>query len=157
MIVRQFRLPDADAVTELMVALIEHIRNESKDPYFRWASLETDFLRSNLLKTLDNPDRKIFVVEDQSQVVGFLEAAVIPCFLPFSLVEEIGQIFAAYIDPAHRGCGLVEQLEAAAVSFFSSRGLRYVELHALSRNAIAVHTWTRLGYQTFRVQMRKSI
>jgi ribosomal protein S18 acetylase RimI-like enzyme len=104
-----------------------------------------------------DPTRRIFIAEDRGIAVGFLDAAIVPCFMPFSVVEKVGHIFAAYVEPSHRERGLVEELEAAAAAYFSAHELQFVELHVLSRNEIALRSWSRLGYQTFREQMRRSL
>lgn len=153
--IRNLQADDADSVAKMMVSLVEHIRDESNDPYFDWEQLNEDFLRSAVLETLHAADRQFFIAQAGNRVAGFLEAAVIPCFLPFSRIEKVGQIFAAYIEPEYRGQGLIESLEAEACRFFSSLGIKYSELHVLSKNSIAARTWERLGYVTFREQRRK--
>lgn len=155
--VRNLEAGDADSVAKMMVALIEHIRDESNDPYFAWDELNEDVLRSAVLESLHAAERQIFIAEADNKIAGFLEAAVIPCFLPFSRVEKVGQIFAAYIKPEYRGRGLIELLEADACRLFSSLGIKYSELHVLTENSVAVRTWERLGYATFREQRRKSL
>jgi ribosomal protein S18 acetylase RimI-like enzyme len=155
--VREFRESDTETVAQWMVALVEHIRAETSDPYFRWDTLNAADLRSHVLRAASDPTRQIFIAEDRGLAVGFLDAAILPCFLPFSSVEQVGHIFAAYVEPSYRGRGLVEELEAAAAAFFSTQKLDFVELHVLSRNAIALRTWSRLGYQTFREQMRRRL
>jgi GNAT superfamily N-acetyltransferase len=157
MVIRTFQREDANAVAERMVALLEHIRNESQDPYFIWDKLDPASLRADLLSTLEAADRQIYVAEVEGQLVGFLYAAVVPCFLPFSRVRSVGQIFAAYLDPDQRGKGLIEALEKEARGFFLRHNLAYVELHVLSKNSVGVRSWKRLGYSTFREQMRKPL
>jgi ribosomal protein S18 acetylase RimI-like enzyme len=155
--VREFREPDTETVAQWMVALLEDIRAETSDPYFRWNTLDAAAFRSELARAASDPTRQIFIAEDRGLAVGFLDAAIVRCFLPFSVVEKVGHIFAAYVEPSYRGRGLVEELEAAAAAFFSTQELQFVELHVLSRNSIAARTWSRLGYQTFREQMRRRL
>jgi ribosomal protein S18 acetylase RimI-like enzyme len=155
MIVRPLEPRDIDAVADRMIALVEHIRHETADPYFEWDALEPSPLRAALLAVLDQPSRRVFVAERKGTVVGFLEAAVVPCFLPFSRTVSVGRIFAAWVDPPHRRGGVIDALEEAASAFFRAQGVGWVELHALSANALALRTWRRLGFRTFREQMRK--
>ncbi len=155
--IRNLQPEDANSVAKMMVALIQHIREESRDPYFEWDQLDENFLRSAILESLNTTDRQIFIAEVDNKIAGFLEAAVISCFLPFSRIEKVGQIFATYIEPEYRGKGLIELLESDACSFFASLGVKYSELYVLTENRIAVRTWERLGYIIFREQRRKSL
>ncbi len=51
----------------------------------------------------------------------------------------------------------MKRLEEMITIFFREHNLEYVELNVISNNFIGKKSWNKLGYNTFREQMRKKL
>jgi ribosomal protein S18 acetylase RimI-like enzyme len=91
------------------------------------------------------------------KIIGFIAGEILNCFLPISKVKKVGYISGAYVMPQYRGKNVMKRLEQMLIRFFKSKNLRYAELNVMTMNASGKEIWSRLGYSTFREQMRKTI
>jgi ribosomal protein S18 acetylase RimI-like enzyme len=64
---------------------------------------------------------------------------------------------AAFVLPEYRGNHIMNKLERMLIEFFKSRNLNYIELNVMTKNILGKKIWSKLGYSTFREQMRKGI
>ncbi|RDI47335.1 mycothiol synthase [Nocardia mexicana] len=62
-----------------------------------------------------------------------------------------GEVYVVAIDPAAQGRGLGRLLTLAGLHYLRDRGLREVLLYTEADNTAAVHTYTRLGFETSHV------
>ncbi len=154
---REISKEEIPRVAELYINLIISIKQETKDPYFEINNFSKELLINNLEKYIQNETQKIFVAIENNSIVGFIAGEIIDCFLPFSKVTRIGYISAAYVSVENRNNGIMKKLEKIMADFFKKYKLEYAELNVLSNNFIGKKVWNKLGYNTFREQMRKKI
>ncbi len=155
--VRPMAREDVPQVAQLLAELVAELHMVTADPYLEFDAfpvLETELALEDDLR---QPTACAYVAEAGGAVVGMVLGHLVDCFLPYARVGPVGQLTAAYVQPAYRNQRLLAELEARLVSFFREQDLRYLELHVLSSNWIGKAAWRALGYSTFREQMRKRI
>ncbi len=156
-LVRPMTRDDIPQVAQLMADLVAEMRTVTADPYLEFEAFPALETELSLEDDLRQPTARAFVAEAGGAVVGMILGHLVDCFLPYSRVGPVGQLTAAYVQPAYRGHRLMAELEAELVGFFREQNVRYLELHVLSSNWIGKAAWRALGYSTFREQMRKRI
>ncbi len=157
MIFKELTVQDVYQVADYYRDLANHIQEETDDDYFLDISVSMDSIVEGLFSSLNDDAKMVFVAKDNDKVVGFIAGEIVDCFLPITNVKKVGYISAAYVVPTYRGKGILQELESMIQDFFKQRGLKYIELNVLSQNQIGITSWGRLGYSTFREQMRKEI
>ncbi len=157
MIFKQLTVQHVYQVADYYRDLVNHIQEETDDYYFLDISVSMDTIVEELLSSLNDDAKRVFVAKDKGKVVGFIAGEIVDCFLPITKVKKVGYISAAYVAPIYRGKGILQELESMIQDFFKQRGLKYVELHVLSRNKVGKTSWDKLGYSTFREHMRKEL
>ena len=65
----------------------------------------------------------------------------------------IGEVYVVAIDPAAQGRGLGRALTLAGLHYLQGRSLDDVLLYTEADNTAAVHTYRRLGFETFHVDV----
>lgn len=68
----------------------------------------------------------------------------------------IGEVYVVGIDPAAQGRGLGRLLTLAGLHYLRERGLGEVLLYTEGDNTAAVHTYTRLGFTRFHIDVAYS-
>ncbi len=150
-------IQDVSNILSMYLELINQIKNETADPYFRFEEIHTNNLEEDLKQSIENQERCIYKAQYRDEIIGFIAGEIKDCFLPMSNIKKVGYISAAYIKQPYRKKGIMKQLENKLMEYFSKEGLKYVELHVLSKNRVAKKSWGKMGYHTFRESMRKSI
>lgn len=145
-------------VSQMFEELVAGISKETQDPYFKYDNFDMDLTKSMLESLMDDVNAKVYlVVDEKKQALAFIAAQLQSNLLPFSKVSKVGYIIAAYVKPEYRKQGLMTDLENNLLKFFQKEKVEYVDLNALSKNCLGINCWKKLGYETFRVQMRKKI
>ncbi len=65
--------------------------------------------------------------------------------------EAVGEVYVVAVDPAAQGRGLGRLLTLAGLRHLRDRGLGTVILYTEADNTAAVHTYTRLGFETAHI------
>ncbi|MEU6561278.1 mycothiol synthase [Nocardia nova] len=65
--------------------------------------------------------------------------------------EAVGEVYVVAVDPAAQGRGLGRLLTLAGLHHLRDRGLDTVILYTEADNTAAVHTYTRLGFETAHI------
>lgn len=65
--------------------------------------------------------------------------------------EAVGEVYVVAVDPAAQGRGLGRLLTLAGLHYLRERGLAAVILYTEADNTAAVHTYTRLGFDTAHI------
>lgn len=151
------KLEDIPQVAQLHLEVAQHVKNVSDDPYFNFESSETNVVEEKLKEGFNDPAGRIYVAREGKEVIAFISGHIMPCYLPISLVKKVGYISAAYTSPQYRGQNVMRILDDLMNQFFKENGVEYVELHVMLGNQMAMDAWEKLGYQNFRVHMRRKI
>ena len=67
--------------------------------------------------------------------------------------QPIGEVYVVAIDPSAQGMGLGRALTLAGLHYLQGRSLDEVLLYTEADNTAAVHTYRRLGFDTFHVDV----
>lgn len=155
--IRDMVFVDIKGVAKLFLGLINHIKEETNDDYFKFENLSEEIFTKELKSILTDPLRKIFVAEENEQVIGFISGTIKGNFLKISQITKIGYIDGAFVLDKFRGKGLIKDLEEILSDYFKTNNVEFIELNVLSKNELGKNAWKNLGYSTFREQMRKRI
>lgn len=85
---------------------------------------------------------------DPSHILGFHWTKV---HEPDETSDAVGEVYVVAIDPAAKGRGLGRVLTLAGLHYLRDRGLGAVILYTEADNTAAVHTYTRLGFETAHI------
>ncbi|WP_063011831.1 mycothiol synthase [Nocardia kruczakiae] len=85
---------------------------------------------------------------DPSHILGFHWTKVHD---PDETSDTVGEVYVVAIDPAAQGRGLGRVLTLAGLHYLRDRGLGAVILYTEADNTAAVHTYTRLGFETAHI------
>lgn len=146
-----------DQVAGLYNDFLKDLGELTGDPYFNFKELDFEDRKERLENNYSNNRGLVLVAKDETEVVGFVSCLVADCFLVVSSIKKIGYIEGTYVKPEYRGRGITSRLEQLAVEYLKTEKVDYLELCIISNNEHARKCWEKLGYQTFREQMRKKI
>ena len=144
---REFRWrTDKDAVLNFQGEIYE-----GNFPGFR---MSPEFLRdyeTQIRKADRHPAERIFVLEDDEGLCGFIWVALIT-----TMVEAfVGYVKNVYVAPRRRGQGCGKVLLDAADDWFRRNGCTKASLDASVCNSRAVEVYQAAGYEPVRYRMEK--
>lgn len=67
--------------------------------------------------------------------------------------DELGEVYIVGVDPAAQGRGLGRTLTLAGLHYLADRGLPEVELYVEGDNTAALHTYDRLGFTRYAIDV----
>lgn len=85
----------------------------------------------------------IFVAEDGNRIVAQVGGATHPHN------KHTTMLYAVYVSPAYRGCGLLGQLVDAMAAWSRNSGRHTLELEVVTTNKRAWSAYRRLGFEPF--------
>ena len=134
---------DKTALADLLGLLQEHL--VQANPAL-WRSDLTDCAAraSAVVQLLDADDTRVFVAEDQSQLVGCAVARV--AVRPAGRPRVVGHILWAFVREVWRRQGVGTALVAQMLAFFESKGVEDISLRYVVGNREAERFWRRLGF-----------
>jgi mycothiol synthase len=95
-----------------------------------------------------DPNGLFIAVDADGRMVGFHWTKV-----HTETADPIGEVYVVAIDPAAQGMGLGRALTLAGLHYLQDRSLADVLLYTEADNTAAVHTYRRLGFETFHVDV----
>lgn len=102
---------------------------------------------------LDAEDTEVLVAEHNSALVGSVYGQIRKR-KPFFQTSHLGYIGFMYVDPGHRGQGLVEALVAAIKAWFNEQGIEEIILHVYAQNPRAIRAYEKTGFVSHLIEMR---
>lgn len=107
---------------------------------------------------LSDPEKALFVADRGEEIIGVLLIKLAtgpddPIYRPrrYAYLEEIA------VAEKYRGRGVGRLLMESATGWASSAGVNTIELHVWELNKRAISFYGRLGYETFRRRMRRTL
>ncbi len=126
---------------------------ETNFPGFRMSPVFLRDYEQQLRQALRHPSEKLYVLEDEQGVCGFLWLALIT-----TMVEPlVGYIKNIYVAPRRRGQGYAKMMLEEAERWFRARGCDKAALDASVCNARAVEIYLQAGYHIARYRMEKNL
>ena len=144
-------------VGKLYLELILYIKETTGDEYFNFEALNIEKINQSLQESINNPKISTIVVEHDTEIVGFISGEIKKCFFPFSLIKKIGYISGCFIKEKYRKKGITNGMLKYLEKYFLEKGVKHIELNVLTLNYDSKKAWNKLGFDTFREQMRKRI
>ena len=95
-----------------------------------------------------DPNGLFIAVDADGRMVGFHWTKV-----HTETAQPIGEVYVVAIDPSTQGMGLGRALTLAGLHYLHGRSLDEVLLYTEADNTAAVHTYRRLGFDTFHVDV----
>ena len=156
--IRSATLEDIPQIVKLGRKLWElHITFDSD--YYQLEDSFEELFGSWVKEQLSRPNQFIFVAEDgnsEDKIVGFI-SGFIKALYPWFRTKRVGHISYLIITPEYRAKGIGNLLEKAAISWFKSKGISYVEVYVEEMNTIGVKAWHSYGFLPFKKFLRKKI
>lgn len=119
------------------------------------ASFDRDFYNW-AAEQIGSPGKFILVAEENGILTGFI-SGFIKYLFPWFKVKQVGHISYLVIDKSKRAKGVGKLLELAAVDWFRTKNLNYIEVYVDEVNQFGKIAWNSYGYQPFKKFLRKSI
>lgn len=98
----------------------------------------------------DAPGRQFVAVTDEGAWVGSLTVLVEKVgekdFEGADILRSAGAIVGVYLDPAHRGLGVIQSMFDTALDWVRERGLGYARLYVHTENLRAQKAYERAGF-----------
>jgi len=152
--IRRFEEKDRPAVSKLMRALIDY--HHRLDPEDHKTAEEFTELEDYFEEIAKHKDSAFFVAEENGEVTGYL-AARVEDGPSYSIHKKIGVVADVAVDEKYRRQGVAEKLFGAALEWFQKKQLATIELSVYSKNLPAIALWKKLGFQEYKIRMRKNI
>jgi ribosomal protein S18 acetylase RimI-like enzyme len=156
-LIKELKVEYIDDVTELFRNLVKDISDETGDPYFQFDTWQPGKIINMLQGIIEDDCSALYVALEDEIPIGFIGGQIQPTFFPLSNIKKIGYIAGAYIAGGHRRRGIMKLLEQRLIEFFRKKNVAYVDLNVLNDNITGKSCWKQLGYEIYRLQMRKKI
>jgi ribosomal protein S18 acetylase RimI-like enzyme len=98
-----------------------------------------------ILNSFGQRSKQLFVAMDGDKVVGYAYVEISK-YPPVIHHTHYGYIGDMYTDPAYRRQGLGKLMYAVVVDWFRKKGVKHMELGAVSSNKVAQSFWRKMGF-----------
>jgi ribosomal protein S18 acetylase RimI-like enzyme len=147
---------DAQVLADLVIALQNYERQF--DPGMPEGSAMVQAYVGLMLARCGKWDGKVFVAEEEGQVVGFVCAwARVPSDEPDEDPSEYAFVSDLVVEPAHRRRGVGRELMSAAEDYARARGARRIRLGVLARNRAARDFYESMNYLEREIELEKRV
>lgn len=144
-VIRPARKADLDRLSELLLALQDHIEAANPD-LWRLRPEARHNLKGQLAGRLRAEDSLALVAEDKAGgVIGVIFGRIVVNnrYTP----SRAGQIDQAFVHPDHRRRGLGRRLVSELCRFFAAQGVDDISLRYAVGNSGAIQFWQSLGFE----------
>jgi ribosomal protein S18 acetylase RimI-like enzyme len=153
MIIRAATLYDAAAIGQLWTQLVEYHRQlDDRMPIA--APDGADRYANRVRDSVDDSHTRVFVAEDEGQVVGYVMGVIVD-LLPEMFAEERGGFLAdIFVLPHYRDKGIGKALVNALKAWFRAREVEHFEWYVASKNTAGIAFWRSVQGQDVMLRMR---
>ena len=147
--------------TKDLKILAEHWYKEEKlesknEPIYKIRKNAKDIIIKELKKKFRKKDFIVFVAEDNGRVIGSFQSWIEKGY-PVLVMDKIGHLAVAYVEPAYRKKGVIKKLLKETLKWFKSRGINHFDGFVLPKNKVARITWRKLGFKDVMMYVMKEI
>lgn len=107
-------------------------------------------------KNFSSGKAAFFVAEEKGKLVAY-SLLVIEKNIPLYKVKEFGYMSDLFVKPKFRGKGISSLLHKAALKWFKSKKIRYIEIRVHATNKKAHKIYKKWGFTDFQIRLRKTI
>jgi ribosomal protein S18 acetylase RimI-like enzyme len=131
--------------------------HEEAETLFRLRPGSSDMWRIYLeTRLLRDPDTRLLVATEGTQVLGFLVARV-EHPAPMFAGEFYGFVSDSYVRPEYRRKGITTALFNKAIRWFANQGVNELQLDVYNRNTAAYEYWAKRGFRSLKTRMVRAI
>lgn len=142
--IRRAALTDLDAIESLWREMMDF--HTVLDEYFTLAPEADANHRDYMTGLIQDEAKRIFVVENNNQLIGYLMAEI-NAYPPIFLHRNYGHIGAISVTKSARCEGVGRQLLESALDWFREQGVRRVECAVAVENPLSQGFWKRAGFR----------
>lgn len=156
MIIRLFEVDDADAIAKLWEELV--LYHHQLDPAMPKAVIGgSEQYVQRILQQYHHPHQRVWVAEDNAQVVGYILVLIIDLMPEMFEQERAGFIADIMVRPAWRHQGIGRKLVEAARQWFREQEVSHFEWTVASNNPSAIAFWHAVGGRDVMIRMRAEV
>ena len=144
---------DADQIISLMKELINEHRKI--DPYYKNFS-EYKGLEEYINETIADRNKLLLVAESGGRPIGYF-IGIVEEAPYYSSEKKIGVVADTAVTSAKRRKGVLKMFFTEALEWFSKKGVKYIELSVDSRNKDAVTAWRSLGFEDYKIRLKRMV
>ena len=142
--IRRATLNDLDDIESLWQEMVDfHL---ALDDYYSLAPEAHTNHREYMAGLIQDETRRIFVAEDNGQLLGYLMAEVSD-YPPIYIYKSYGHIGAISVAASARRTGIGRQLLEIALDWFCEQGLQRVECGVAVNNSVSQGFWKAMGFR----------
>lgn len=155
MIIRKANIKDSEGIISLMKELIDlHAGIDSS--YKKFSEYSEEDLDGYIKETTADKDKIILVAEDGKKILGYFIGEITEAPY-YSKERKIGVVADTVVDPRNRGAGILTAMLEEAKKWFVKKKVNFIELSVDARNSDAVTAWKKLGFEDYKLRLRKSL
>lgn len=155
MLIRKATIKDSESIISLMKELIDlHAGFDSS--YKRFSEYSKEDLRTYIDETADSKDKIILIAEDGKKILGYFIGEITEAPY-YSKEKKIGVVADTVVDPRNRATGILTAMLEEAQKWFAKKKVNFVELSVDARNSDAIAAWRKLGFENYKLRLRKSL
>lgn len=154
--IQKIAAQDVDLVLPLVKSMLNYQATLDASYLKSFDEIGSDNVRDHMINLLRDENTQILCAKNDGKVLGYVLCRV-DLASPVSRPGKIGKVIDVFVISEERGKGIGIALLNAAVEWFKSENISRVELDVYSKNADAVSTWQKSGFQEFRKTMYKEL
>ena len=156
MTIREYKQEDREAVEKCIFELQELELN--LDPEVRQNSPEiTHSYFDYLTKNLEKKSGKMFVAENEDEIVGFVAITLEKGTAPYTKIKHYAYITDIAVLAQHRSRGIGKLLLVEAEKFAVKAGLDMLYLDVMAKNNLALDFYHKNGFREENVGLFKKL
>lgn len=153
MTIRTATSEDATSISKLMKELVEE--HHQRDNYYKPSS-RYHGLKKYIHNSLKDENKLMLVAEINDKIIAYLIAAIEEA--PFySSEKKIGVIADTVVNKTYRRRGTLTAMFRFTLDWFRKQEVNYIELSVNSKNQAAIAAWQKMGFETYKLRMKKAI
>lgn len=155
--IRPAQIKDIPDIIRLGRLLLE-LHSQFDNSYYQLEQNFDGLFEKWVIGCLNNSSQFIFVAETTApdKIAGFISGFIKPLY-PWFRVKSVGHITYMIVDSIDRRKGAGKELETAAVNWFKSKNIPYLELYVDEKNNLGQNVWNACNYLPFKKFLRKKL
>lgn len=156
--IRPAQSQDIKGITFLAKQLLQ-LHSEFDTEYYQLEESFEDQFKSWISNHLNSSNQFVYVAETDNpnpSTIGFI-SGFIKSLYPWFRHKSVGHITYLTVSPSFRRRSVGKLLETAALSWFKSKNVSYIEVYTDEKNKVGGIVWHSYGYLPFKKFLRKKL
>jgi len=145
----KIRIAEEKDIPNIVPLAIELMRYHEKiDPFYKICSNAELIWQNYINELLLDLNSRVTIAESDDEIIGYSISRIV--FRPHIYEEnKIGDISDCFIKQEYRGKFILQKLIKDGVTWFQSKGIRYIGGQVDIRNIRTSKLWQAMGYQPY--------